>query len=77
LNGTRQVLIQKTIRSEFRGWTVLTIAHRVNTIIDSDRVMVVDAGRVVQFDTPANLLAAGGHFRDLLDMSSSAGSTVA
>ncbi|XP_030761803.1 multidrug resistance-associated protein 1 isoform X2 [Sitophilus oryzae] len=49
-------LIQKTIRTEFRECTVLTIAHRLNTIMDSDRVVVLDKGRISEFDTPANLL---------------------
>lgn len=49
-------LIQRTIRSEFRDCTVLTIAHRLNTIMDSDRVIVLDQGKIVEFDTPANLL---------------------
>lgn len=50
-------LIQTTIRTEFKNCTVLTIAHRLNTIMDSDRVIVLDKGQIVEFDTPANLLA--------------------
>ena len=49
-------IIQQTIRREFVGCTTLTIAHRLNTIMDSDRIMVLSAGRVVEFDTPHVLL---------------------
>ena len=49
-------LIQATIRKEFADCTVLTIAHRLNTIMDSSRIMVLDAGKVVEFDSPENLL---------------------
>ncbi|DBA69271.1 TPA: hypothetical protein ACH3X2_14313 [Trebouxia sp. C0005] len=54
-SGTDQ-LIQTTIRSAFKDCTVLTIAHRLHTIIDSDRIMVLDAGQLVEFDSPATLL---------------------
>uniref|UniRef100_UPI00398E4D16 ATP-binding cassette sub-family C member 10 isoform X2 n=1 Tax=Pristiophorus japonicus TaxID=55135 RepID=UPI00398E4D16 len=48
-------LLQKTIREQFAEKTVLTIAHRLNTIMDSDRVLVMDAGTVQEFDSPAIL----------------------
>jgi ATP-binding cassette, subfamily C (CFTR/MRP), member 1 len=50
-------LIQKTIRSQFNDCTILTIAHRLNTIMDSDRIIVLDQGMIVEFDTPQVLLS--------------------
>ncbi|XP_011505751.1 PREDICTED: probable multidrug resistance-associated protein lethal(2)03659 [Ceratosolen solmsi marchali] len=49
-------IIQNTIRKKFTGCTVLTVAHRLNTIIDSDRVIVMDNGSVVEFGCPYELL---------------------
>lgn len=49
-------LIQHTIRVKFTKCTMFTIAHRLVTIIDSDRVMVMDGGTTVEFDKPHNLL---------------------
>lgn len=49
-------LIQNTIRSQFSDCTVLTIAHRLNTIMDSSRIMVLDKGKIAEFDSPKLLL---------------------
>lgn len=60
-------LLQRTLRSsDFRDRTIITIAHRINTIIDSDRIIVLDKGRVVEFDTPAELIKRGGMFYELV-----------
>ncbi|KAL6214048.1 hypothetical protein ACLB2K_013486 [Fragaria x ananassa] len=50
------VLIQKTIREEFKSCTMLVIAHRLNTIIDCDRILVLDAGQVLEHGSPEELL---------------------
>merc|ERR1712194_363489 len=53
-------IIQRIIRTEFVDHTVLTIAHRLDTIIDCDRVMVMGNGMVAEIDSPAALLADPG-----------------
>ncbi|CAG2162291.1 unnamed protein product [Oppiella nova] len=61
-------LIQRTIREKFRFCTVITIAHRLHTIIDSDKVMVLDAGEVVECGIPHTLLEkSDGLFTKLVD----------
>ncbi|CAG0894912.1 unnamed protein product [Darwinula stevensoni] len=49
-------LIQNAIRREFKSCTILTIAHRINTIMDYDRVLVLDEGEIKEFDSPMKLL---------------------
>ncbi|XP_047426931.1 multidrug resistance-associated protein 1 [Mugil cephalus] len=55
-------LIQSTIRSQFEDCTVLTIAHRLNTIMDYTRVLVLDKGELAECDAPSNLIAQRGAF---------------
>lgn len=50
-------LIQQTLRKSFAKCTILTIAHRINTIIDYTKIMVIDNGSLVEFDRPEKLLA--------------------
>ena len=66
-------LIQEVIRSRFKDSTVVTIAHRLNTIMDYDKVLVMEQGRVVEFDKPEVLLEnKNGFLARLFQASSSA-----
>uniref|UniRef100_A0A8C1FU47 ABC-type glutathione-S-conjugate transporter n=2 Tax=Cyprinus carpio TaxID=7962 RepID=A0A8C1FU47_CYPCA len=55
-------LIQSTIRTQFEDCTVLTIAHRLNTIMDYTRVIVMDRGHITEMDSPNNLISQRGQF---------------
>ena len=67
------LMIQKAIKTAFADLTVLTIAHRLNTIIDSDRVLVMDAGKIQEFDEPINLLnKKEGSFKSLVEQTGDA-----
>ena len=59
--------VQRTIRSAFEGSTIITIAHRLATIIDFDRVAVLDAGSVAEFGAPHALLEQRGLFAALVE----------
>lgn len=50
------LFIQETIKREFKNTIVITIAHRIQTIFDSDRILAMNEGRVAEFDTAKNLL---------------------
>ena len=60
-------LLQATLRSSmFRDRTIITIAHRINTILDSDRIIVLQQGEVAEFDTPDALIRQKGLFYELV-----------
>ncbi|XP_061994727.1 putative ABC transporter C family member 15 [Rosa rugosa] len=56
IDTATDVVIQETIRRETSGCTVITVAHRIPTVIDNDLVLVLDEGKVLEYDSPARLL---------------------
>ncbi|CAF0825031.1 unnamed protein product [Rotaria sp. Silwood1] len=72
VNNATDELIQKAIREKFKQCTVLTIAHRLRTVIDSDRIMVLGNGELLEFDTPQALLSnSNSHFTSLIEQTGS------
>lgn len=60
-------MLQTTLRSSmFKDRTIITIAHRINTILDSDRIVVLDRGTVAECDTPSALVRKRGLFYELV-----------
>ncbi|GAA5833694.1 hypothetical protein JCM11251_003207 [Rhodosporidiobolus azoricus] len=68
LDNESDALVQRVIREEFQGATNLTVAHRLESVIDFDRILVLRAGRVVEFDKPVVLLDKDdGAFREMVE----------
>lgn len=68
IDGETDAFIQKMLRTRFPQTTLVTIAHRLNTIMDNDLVLVMDAGKAVEFGSPSDLLAdRSGVFSELVD----------
>jgi ABC-type multidrug transport system fused ATPase/permease subunit len=68
VDNATDALIHKTLRSAFGGSTVLTIAHRLHTIADVDRILVLEAGRVAEVGPPGVLMRTpGSAYRGLVE----------
>lgn len=68
IDNETDAMVQRMIREQFKNSTVLTIAHRLNTIIDSDMIMVLDQGKLAEMDSPKRLLESrDGLFKQLWD----------
>nr|GEX49465.1 ABC transporter C family member 12-like [Tanacetum cinerariifolium] len=65
-------LIQKTIRKEFKSCTMLIIAHRLNTIIDCNRILVLENGQILEYDTPQRLISREGAFMKMVQSTGAA-----
>jgi ABC-type multidrug transport system fused ATPase/permease subunit len=70
-------LVQEMITKHFPNCTVLTIAHRLNTILESDKILVLEDGQLAEFDAPQTLLQDDcGHFFKLVEISEKASDQV-
>lgn len=57
--------MQRIIREEFKDCTIVAVAHRLETIVDFDRIAVLAHGKLIELDSPANLLARDSKFREM------------
>ncbi|KAK1450743.1 ABC transporter [Colletotrichum cuscutae] len=62
LDQAAEQIVQDLIGSEFQGWTIIVIAHRLRAVVDFDKVVTLQDGKVVEFDSPKKLLEGGGTF---------------
>jgi ATP-binding cassette subfamily C (CFTR/MRP) protein 4 len=60
-------LLQKALHESFHDGTILAVAHRLDTIIEYDYVMVLGGGKVLEFGSPAELIESGGAFASMVD----------
>jgi ABC-type multidrug transport system fused ATPase/permease subunit len=65
IDRNTDTLIQRILRDEFSTYTIIVFAHRLDTILDSDRIAVIDNGRLVGFDSPQALLSTNSAFSAL------------
>lgn len=65
VDSETDALMQKLIREEFKECTILTVAHRLDTIADSDRIAVLDGGQLAEFESPEVLMGRESLFREL------------
>ncbi|RDX69518.1 ABC transporter C family member 8, partial [Mucuna pruriens] len=66
IDSATDAILQRIIRQEFAECTVITVAHRVPTVIDSDMVMVLSYGKLVEYDEPLKLMDSNSSFSKLV-----------
>lgn len=60
-------LLQEALHKTFHDGTILAVAHRLDTVIDNDMILVLGSGKVLEFGPPADLIRSGGHFASMVD----------
>jgi len=67
IDGETDSFIQRMLRTRFTGTTLLTIAHRLETIMDYDKILVMENGKAAEFGTPSELIENNGIFTELVN----------
>lgn len=67
IDGETDSFIQRMLRIRFHGTTLLTIAHRLETIMDYDKILVMENGKAAEFGTPCQLIENNGIFKELVN----------
>ena len=69
VDSETDAMIQKVLKRKFSQCTILTVAHRLNTIADYDKILVVDSGKAAEFDAPFRLLTQSEEDLDITSQS--------
>ena len=68
LDRQTEATVDELIRTQFSDWTAIVVAHRLKTVADFDKVLVLQDGHVMEYDSPQNLLARDSMFKMLWDL---------
>ncbi|OAA65704.1 ABC transporter [Niveomyces insectorum RCEF 264] len=68
LDRETEAFVDKLIRTDFAEWTAIVVAHRLRTVADFDKVLVLQEGRVIEYDSPKELLERDSMFKTLWDL---------
>jgi ATP-binding cassette, subfamily C (CFTR/MRP), member 1 len=71
LDRETEALVDELIRKEFSDWTAVVVAHRLKTVADFDKILVLQDGKIMEYDSPGNLLSRDSLFKNLWDLQES------